>query len=559
MSFRTPRSARPVQGTGCRVGVSGPRCPQAFLLGRAGVALLVILLVVSRGHWSLAEINLPAGLALLGWLASSSAAGVLGARHRNLRRLTLGALLFGDSMAAALAVRAVGGVQSSAVLLFALPVAAGSLVLRRRTALLHGAVTAVLYALLGIEELHAGVPSGQIWSAVIFHTLLFTTFGLAIGLVSVRMARLLHEAVRSRSELEAIRLSTDQVLGNLSCGLVAVEPTGALRILSPQARRLGPGEAEPEDIWQLLQGDNAPLLRLIEDHLRGDRDGADQEILLRPAGGKSFPAWLRVASVTGNDGCFHGLVVMFWDISARLAEEERARRRERLAAVGELSAGLAHEIRNSLKPITGCVELLRKRGGLPPAARPMTEVIEREADALEAFLSQFLELTQHKAVKFSAVDLEELIGAEAASLVVAGRWRGREIRIAASGATRAWGDRDWLRQIFRNLLINALEAAEGGVVDVDFTTLRRAGRNWLRIGVSDEGPGLQGLTASESFEPFRTTKSGGTGLGLAIVRRAVLEHSGRVAFDETRRPGARVVVELPAEPQAECKQTLQMA
>lgn len=548
MSCRTRADARGAGGGACVSETGGLRRPHAFLVARAGVALLVILLVVGRGHWVLGQVNLPAGLALLGWLASSSAAGALGARHPALRRLTLGALLFGDSIAAALAVRVIGGVQGPGVLIFALPVAASSLILRRRNALLHGAVTALLYALLGIEELQAAVHSGQIWSAMIFHAVLFAAFGLAVGLASLRGAHLFQEAARSRSELEAIRLSTDHVLANLTCGLITVEPSGALRALSPDAQRLAEADAKPEDIWGLLEEGNRPLLRLIEDHLRGDRGSCDQEITLRRWNRGVFPAWLKISPVLGADGCFHGLVVMFWDIAERKADEEQARRRERLAAVGELSAGLAHEIRNSVKPITGCVELLLKSDGLVAKARPMADVILRESDALEAFLSQFLELTQHKAVKFREVDLEELTRQEARSLVMAGQWAGREIRVPEVGGVRMWGDRDWLRQVFRNLLLNALEAAPQGVVTVDFTTLWREGVPWLCVGVADEGPGLQGVTARESFEPFRTTKPGGSGLGLAIVRRAVLAHGGQVAFDGERRRGARILVELPVEP-----------
>jgi PAS domain S-box-containing protein len=524
------------------------RSAGGFLLARGAAGLLIVALVFCQGYWETGILNPAGGLALLAWLASSSAFALLGRRMRWISNRFLGAMLFADSIAAAFAVRATGGIEGQSVLLLALPVLAGGLSLYRRTALALGFLAAVLYGLLGLEELRAGGNPGLLWSSIIFHALLLSAFGLAAGVIGMRVALSLQEAARSRSELQAVRLSTDRIVESISCGLIAVDAIGKIRLLNPEAQRvLGNGESAC-DIWTLLEDHNRPLLRILEDDLRGSSGGRDEEIKLRCRGGKRVPGWVKVAPVTDSGGEFHGLVMLFWDLTERKRLDELARRRERLATVGELAAGLAHEIRNSLKPITGCIELLQKRGHLAPAAGPMMEVIGREADALQAFLNQFLALARDKTLKFEELDLEELTRAEAQALLIGKRWVGREVRVAEGGGVRLCGDRDWLRQILRNLILNGLEAGECGAVHVGFERFERGGEVWVRVRVCDEGPGLRGLDACEAFQPFTTTKTNGTGLGLSIVQRGVHEHGGSVAFDTAHTGGGRIVVELPTAP-----------
>jgi len=271
----------------------------------------------------------------------------------------------------------------------------------------------------------------------------------------------------------------------------------------------------------------------------------DGERILRPPGRRPFPAWIKLAPVTDADGADRGRVLLFWDLTERKRLERAARRSQRLSAVAELSGGLAHEIRNSLRPITGCAELLRSQGLLPESARPMVEIITREADSLEVFLSQFLALARDKRVKLEPFDLEELIRQEGNAVTMAGHPASGEVVVAGGGGVRLRGDPDWLRQVFRNVILNGMEAKPGGTVRVGFRRFRRHGRPWVRVTVEDDGPGIAPEDRRRVFRPFWSGKSAGTGLGLPIALRGVREHGGRIGLQTRQSGGTAVRVDLP--------------
>jgi PAS domain S-box-containing protein len=529
---------------------AAPRLPAAarrFLRVRLVVGLSAAALVGLPALSAAPREHAGAALVLAGWVLVSSAALGLQARLR-LGAVPLQLLaLVGDSLTAALVVRATGALQSPRLLLLALPILAAGLRLHWRAGFIFGLGTALLYGLLAFERTQRAMGPEEIWSLVVFHTLLFAGMGAATGLLARRMAASLQEAARTRSELEAVRLSTDCIVASLTCGLIAVDASGVLRLLNPAGRVLlglgDPGRELPA--WVAER--NQRLAEMLRAGLQGGAGVADAEVELARADGSRFPAWVKVAPIVSATGQRGGLVALFWDQTEQKRLAALAQRRERMAAVGELAAGLAHEIRNSLKPITGSIELLERRGGLPAEALPLFELITREADSLEAFIGQFLELSRDKALQWEAVDPEELIRREAEALEAARPRAGERVRVARGSGVRIRGDRDWLRLVFRNLLLNALEAAPDAAVQVRFEDFARGGRPWVRVRVRDGGAGLQGLTEGEAFLPFRTTKPQGTGLGLPTALRGVEQHGGRIAFEPPAQGGPSVVVELPVD------------
>jgi signal transduction histidine kinase len=172
-------------------------------------------------------------------------------------------------------------------------------------------------------------------------------------------------------------------------------------------------------------------------------------------------------------------------------------------------------------------------------------VITREADSLEAFLSQFLALARDKTLKLEEIDLEDLIGKEASALAMADPRRSKRVMVGDAGGVRLIGDRDWLRQIFRNLILNGLESHAQGNVRIEFERFARRGRPWARVRIQDDGPGFGRLDFREALRPFRTSKAAGTGLGLPTAMRGVREHGGRIALSTRGEAGTTLVVELP--------------
>jgi two-component system sensor histidine kinase HydH len=226
----------------------------------------------------------------------------------------------------------------------------------------------------------------------------------------------------------------------------------------------------------------------------------------------------------------------------RIEALEIARRKQALADVGELAAGLAHEVRNPVAAIRGAAQ------AMGPAAtedqrREMLEVIEEETERLGRVVGDFLGYARPGLADRKAVDLAETIRRAGQSLELAGKKM--DIRCNEAGPVDpALGDPDQLRRVFENLIRNAWEATgDGGRLRVDLSNVKN-GRVAARL--EDDGPGIQATDVPHLFKPFYTAKSGGTGLGLALVHRIVEAHQGEISVEGRPGIGAAFTVILPA-------------
>jgi PAS domain S-box-containing protein len=516
-----------------------------FLRARIAVVSAVALLVALPRPGDGAYRNLEVALALLLWVAVGSALAGLRRLLERYPHTAFGCLLAGDTFAAAAVIWATGGLGQPTLLLITLPILAGGLLLLWRAGLILGLEAALLYEVMALYDGHTLAAFDGLWRGIAYHTGIFVAIGLGAGFLGMRAAEKLREGALARRELAEVQLSTDRIVECLGCGLIALDAQGRVRTVNRAARRLLDLAGEPCDLRQLFGGRHGALLKLLRRERERAGEERERELRLRGRDGRGFPVLVKTAAVMSATGEPHGLVALFWDLSDRERQEEAARKRERLAAVGELAAGLAHEIRNSLKPITGCIELIEKQGALPERLRPMMEVVTREADSLEAFLSQFLALAQDKSLKLESIDLDELISQEAAALAAADARADARVVHAGEGGIRLRGDRERLRLVFRNLILNGLEANPQGLVRVELERFTRRTRPWVRVRIHDEGPGFGRLDFGEALKPFRTSKPAGTGLGLPTAQRGVREHGGRLSLDPREPVGATLIVELP--------------
>jgi two-component system sensor histidine kinase HydH len=231
-----------------------------------------------------------------------------------------------------------------------------------------------------------------------------------------------------------------------------------------------------------------------------------------------------------------------------LDERERLERelvqRERLAAVGQLSAGLAHEIRNPLASIKGATEMLQDHEPAATGRGRMLAIVHEETARLNDVLGRFLDFARPSTGERGRFDLV----AELTEVVELIRHRDRAPQVTLDLRTdRALvhGDRTGIRQLLLNLLLNAAEAAgpaPTGTVQVSLT----ATGSGQELAVVDNGPGFSAEALASLGTPFFTTREGGTGLGLATSLRIAADHGGELVIDDAHQGGARVVVRLPA-------------
>jgi signal transduction histidine kinase len=227
--------------------------------------------------------------------------------------------------------------------------------------------------------------------------------------------------------------------------------------------------------------------------------------------------------------------------------QERALQAERLAAIGQMVAGLAHESRNALQRVQACLEMLAMADRDRPRSLDLIARIERAQEDLHRLFEDVRGYASPIRLDRRPTDLSEVWRGAWADLE--SQRRGRDTRLRESDGVPDRGcmvDPFRLGQVFRNLFDNALAACADPVeVAIGCDPIEIEGRPGFRVVVLDNGPGLDVEQRANLFEPFYTTKTRGTGLGLAIARRIVEAHGGRIDSRDRKGPGAEIVLTIP--------------
>jgi len=223
-------------------------------------------------------------------------------------------------------------------------------------------------------------------------------------------------------------------------------------------------------------------------------------------------------------------------------------RQERLSSLGQMAAGLAHEIKNPLGSIQGAAELLSGDAGGEARKRDLVDILVKESKRLGRVLDHFLGFARPRPLHLAPADLAILVERAVAQTEIAASRRGVRIEPRpAAGLPAVRADAEQLHQVLLNVLLNAVEASEaGGVVVVETRRGQREGRIGAAVSVVDEGAGIAPADLPRVFDPFFTTREGGTGLGLSISHAIVRDHGGAIAVDSEPGRGTRVTIFLPA-------------
>ena len=285
----------------------------------------------------------------------------------------------------------------------------------------------------------------------------------------------------------------------------------------------------------------APLTKLIQDATRSGKAILNREIPLGQA------VELRASILPVLSGESVEIVVVLNSMTSTPVFEQNLRRLDRLAGLGTLSAGMAHEIKNGMVAVKTFVELLAQRG----QDTELTGVVGRELDRINAIVTQMLRFAAPNRVSFTTVRVHDVL--DHSLHLMQHQFSGKLISLQRhyrADPDTVRGDDAQLQQVFMNLLLNALEAmGTNGVLTVNTETVTAKGdphEQQLRIVIQDTGVGIVPENLPHLFEPFFTTKKNGTGLGLAISRRIALEHHGVIHVHSEPGKGSRFSLLLPA-------------
>jgi two-component system, NtrC family, sensor histidine kinase HydH len=334
-----------------------------------------------------------------------------------------------------------------------------------------------------------------------------------------------------------------EIISSLTAGLLVVGLNAEIRILNPAGRRmLGLADESPlKDYRRVL---TEPLSQMIDQCLSSRAPILRRTVRLARAGGATHLG-VTVSPLFDDRGKLHGAICLFSDLTAVKDLEEQLRLKDSLAAVGELTAVIAHEFRNGLATIQGYSKLIQLQA-LPEPFRPYVEGIRAETESLTQVVTNFLNFARPAQLTLSRVDLRAVCDRAAEEIRTDARALGGDIEVRGHfGALE--GDDVLLRQAFSNLLRNAVEACAGASVapTVVIESVVDPARGISRISVNDSGPGIAPEARDRLFRPFFTTKRTGTGLGLALVQKIIVFHNGRITVGTSSQGGASFQITLP--------------
>ena len=412
------------------------------------------------------------------------------------------------------------------------------------------------YAFLGLTAIVAGLVSILVFAVLKFATAALGARKSIAGASGTEVAFLsaaLQEAVTKLKEQERAtaaraaaseRLSSE-IISSLTAGLLVVDITREIRILNPAGRRMLdiPDDARPEECGRLVAG--TELMQAIAECLQSGAPISRRAITLTQSRNGVSHLGVTVSPLFDDHGQVHGAICLFTDLTAVKDLEEQLRLKDSLAAVGELTAGIAHEFRNGLATIHGYSRLFDLKQ-LPESYRPYVEGIRAEAESLGQVVTNFLNFARPAQLVLSNVDLRSICDRVADEVRGDARALGGDVALQGSFGV-VEGDEVLLRQAFSNLLRNAVEACAAAstppriVVQSELDPAARL----TRIAVNDNGPGIPAALRDRVFRPFVTTKRNGTGLGLALVQKIVVFHNGRIALGRSPQGGASLQVTLP--------------
>jgi PAS domain S-box-containing protein len=398
-------------------------------------------------------------------------------------------------------------------------------------------------------------------SALRLRLFLYLPLLFVVGAIGGALGRTLQEGRRAldeaRAELTRALFDTETILENLSSGLATVDAQGIVRHWNRAAGEiLGRSVADirGRHYEAALGAGLEEFTARLRETLETGVPAARHEARVRTGAGREVPLGISTSVLRDTGGGRRGVIALFQDLSDVKALEDRIRRGETLAAIGELSAGIAHEIRNCLNPITGSVEVLQRELKVTGENGRLLELIVRESERLDNFIRELLDYARERPLKTERVDLASLTR-ETADLARRHPSGGDAKAVSVEApADVIWVQVDFeqTKQVLLNLMINALEAIEkSGKVTIQVHPAdapgagARSRRGFAMVEVRDTGLGIRAEEVGQVFDPFYTTKAGGTGLGLAIANRIVERHGGSVEIESRVGVGTTLRLWLP--------------
>jgi len=442
------------------------------------------------------------------------------------------------------------GPNSQFPALYIIVIAVSAMLMPLGSSLLVTTVASMLYV-SDIIWWHQEALNAAVWLQVA----VFVGVFIATGWIASRVRAVGVEREELQQVVHRLRLEASDILGSIQSGVVTVDGAGKLIYVNAAARRLldiDPVNSTEPVAADVLGSRSRELWNVI---LETQRRGAKS---LRAEGTVSweereFPIGVTTTALDLDSEGSCTVAAIFTDISNQKRLEELRLRTERLEAVAELSASLAHEIKNPLASIRSSVEQLSASSRADDDERFLARLVLRESDRLSGLLTEFLDFSRVRATNCRLLDLVNVVEGALAVVRENPACSQETVFELVGSSVPLEGDADLLHRVVVNLVLNAVQASHGRVrISVEVREARNGEipgafpvGGAVVLKVSDNGPGIPADLRERVFEPFVTGRVGGSGLGLAIVQRAVQAHRGMVFLDASPGSQTTFTVFLP--------------
>jgi two-component system sensor histidine kinase PilS (NtrC family) len=466
-----------------------------------------------------------------------------------------------------------GGSESVFAPLFVLVVVYAAMLFGRAGAYVAAGLAATSYgALLAAERLGVlgtyGGTAPPVLPVELAHWAVHAGAQVVVALLASGLSRELdrtgEDLERSRNDLRRLQSLHERTVGSLLSGLLTTDPTGIITSFNPEAEHitgLSAGLALGQAIDEVLPGARERVMQPAE---AGRTGRTRARMLYKNRLGAALHLGLAGSILREADGSAVGHVVIFQDVTQVVEMEAELRRSERQAAIGRLSAAIAHEIRNPLAAISGSIQMLcsASQAARDEDSERLMAIVLRETERLDGLITDFLQYARPAPPKLASVPLAPLVN-DLVEMFEKSRSAESpiEVRVEIEEKLAVTGDASQLRQLLWNLYLNAAQAMpEGGRLLIAASAAPplpqegpSAGRNaaeeertpFVELVVADTGIGIPLEVIDRIFDPFFTTRREGSGLGLATVHRIVESHGGSLRVESTVGAGTTFRIRLP--------------
>lgn len=479
-------------------------------------------------------------------------------RVRNLRLFTYCQITV-DIALATVIVYITGGTESYLHALYPLSVVGAAILLNKSGGFYAASVSSIAYGVLidmdfyGMLPLKYKIidsPVAPAWEDVFMtvstNILAYFTVAYLTGYLAERTAKVERELEEKEIDYERLEALNRQIVGNITSGIMTLDEKGRITSFNREASHVTGYTLKDvyyRDVEEVFPG------MLGKGKKAAQSGGRVEERYKKSTGGEIYLGF----TVSAGQGDEVDSIVIFQDLTRLKSMEEELRRDEKLKALGELSVGIAHEIRNPLASISGSIQMLREEVSLAGDSRKLMDIILRETDRLNQLITDYLLFAKPARELKDAIELGSLIGETMEVFRNSPEASNIMIDCRLEEGLGVLGDARQLGQVFWNLFLNAAQAMQGeGTLTV---TARRAPEGcrggapgeYVEVVVADTGRGIAAEDLKRIFDPFFSTRDDGTGLGLAIVHRIIESHNGRLEVRSAVGSGTAFRILLPFE------------